>query len=119
MRREMVVTPLGMETLEQNWVQCLREHLDNESVLRSAFIALLIGGKEQAANYLAWMGEKRSAAAEKSRMEAEYLESSQSNPLSTYAWMRGMAEARRRKADAETFMSISQSLREWTSGECK
>jgi len=109
-RREMKLTPEGNEFFNRFWTQCLRPHADAESVLRSALVAWFMESPGAAAAYLESTAETRRGTADEARMRAKYMQGSQTDPLSTYIWMRILTEAHRRRAEAEAFLSFSQFL---------
>jgi len=111
-RRDMALTPSGYEVLNGSWTKCVRHHAEAESVIRSAFVALVQGGPAAAADYLLHVGESHRDSAEQKMNDVKYLERSKPSPLSSYAWMRASHEAHRRKADSEAFLSMSRSIRE-------
>lgn len=111
-RRELSLTPRGMRILGHTWQRSLQDYPDAESVTRAACVALLMGEQPAAANYLLGQADGRAWAAKERNMEAERLEQTQKDPLSTYAWMRALTEARRRSAESEAFSHVSQFLRE-------
>lgn len=111
-RRDLALTPAGISVLQNSWKGCLRDHGDAESVLRSALVAWLMGGPAAAADYLDHVAELRRERAQQMMNDAAHLEHSQTRPLSSYAWMRASQEAHRRRAESETFLSMSRSIRE-------
>lgn len=111
-RKALALTQLGSQVLYDSWRECLRDYPDTESVLRGACVALLISGRKSAAEYLELQSSIRRHSAEEKRMEAERLEKTQRDPLSTYAWMRVLNEAQRRSGEYLVFASLSGSLRE-------
>jgi DNA-binding MarR family transcriptional regulator len=110
-RRDLALTPAGMEFLERFWGNCLRDHLDSESVLRSAMVVWLMKSPDQAAEYLRQTGDLRRKRAEEATMKAELLKRSQTDPLSAYEWMLILSETHRRHAESEAFSAISEQLK--------
>jgi DNA-binding PadR family transcriptional regulator len=112
-RRDMALTQAGWSLLQESWTRCLSEHADAESVLRAAWIAMVMSEPEHAATYLEEIGKMRQIEAQETTTLAEYLERrNATGPPSDYVWMRTSSEAYRRSAESAAFLSISRSLRE-------
>ncbi len=111
-RRNLEVTESGYAALQNFWKDCLRDYGDAESVLRSAFVAWVMGGPAPAADYLNRIAEFRRERAQQIMNDAAHLEHFQTRPLSSYAWMRASQEAHRRRGESEAFLSMSLSIRE-------
>jgi DNA-binding MarR family transcriptional regulator len=111
-RRELSLTTRGEKSLAQARQRYLQDYPDAESVMRAACVALLMGDQQAAADYLLGQAGGRDWAAKDKKMEAERLEKTQRDPLSTYAWMRALTEARRRSAEGEAFSRLGQFLTE-------
>jgi DNA-binding MarR family transcriptional regulator len=111
-RRDLSLTARGLAFLNDTWKQSLSEYPDNESVFRAVCVALLMGNAEYATLYLEGMSVGRRNSAQEKSMEAERLGKIQRDPLSTYAWMRVLSEARRRGAETEALSTASQFLKE-------
>jgi DNA-binding MarR family transcriptional regulator len=111
-RRELALTNVGFDVLYQSWRECLHDNLETESVIRVACIALFMGGPEDAATYLERQAGLRKSIAWEKEMETERLQKSQKDPLSTYAWMRTLTEARRRSAEGEALSGLGLYLKE-------
>lgn len=111
-RKDMSLTAEGTEVLDNTWKRCLGERTDPEGVLRVACIALLMGVPGLAVEYLADLAFQRSSTAKEKSMEAETMQKTKKDPLSTYAWMRALSEAQRRNAEGEAFLKLSRLLEE-------
>ena len=111
-RKDMSLTAEGTEVLNSSWERCLGERTDPEGVLRVACIALLMGVPGLAVGYLADLAFHRRSTAKEKSMEAETLQKTRKDPLSTYAWMRALSEAQRRNAESEAFSQLSHLLEE-------
>ena len=111
-RRALALTERGKSLLENSWPNCLREEIDAEAVLRAGMVAWLMDGPAAAADYLRRIAGVRGQKAQKMMNEAVHLERSQTEPLSSYAWMRASYEAHRRRAESEAFLSMSRSIEE-------
>jgi hypothetical protein len=111
-RRDLALTEIGKAGLQNSWMDCLRDHGDAESVMRSAFVAWLMGSPAAAADYLNHIAEMRRRKALQMMNDAAHLEHFQTGPQSSYAWMRAAQEAHRRRAESEAFLSMSRSIRE-------
>lgn len=110
--REMSLTEEGVGFLEATFLNCLRNYPDTESVLRAAFVVLLMGRVDKSAGYLQGVALLRKAAAKEKHMKAEVFRQPKMDPLSTYAWMRAQCEAQRRNSEYEAFSALSQLLKE-------
>jgi hypothetical protein len=108
----MSLTAEGSEFLNDSWTKCLDELTDAEGVLRTACIALLMDSPARAIEYLQCLAYDRSAKAKERGLEAETLQKTRKDPLSTYAWMRALCEALRRNAESEAFSQLSHLLEE-------
>jgi len=111
-RKNMSLTAEGSEFLNDSWTKCLDELTDAEGVLRTACIALLMDSPARAIEYLQCLAYDRSAKAKERGLEAETLQKTRKDPLSTYAWMRALCEALRRNAESEAFSQLSHLLEE-------
>ena len=109
-RRDFALTCDGVALLQGDWQRCLHDHLEPEAVLRAAFVAVLMGGVEQAIAYLFSLALTRRAVAREKAAEAERLNKTQKDPLSAYTWMRALTESRRRNAEGDAFSQLSQYL---------
>jgi DNA-binding MarR family transcriptional regulator len=109
-RRDFALTSEGSALLHGAWQQCLDDHTELEAVLRAAFVAVLMGGVEQAIAYLFSLAMTRRATADEKATEAERMKKTQKDPLSTYTWMRAVTESRRRSAEGDAFLQLSQYL---------
>lgn len=109
-RRALSLTPEGMKFLDYTWRRCLEAFPDSEGVLRAACVAQLMGAPEQAADYLRKLAYHYQGMAQERSMEAEKLEKTRKDPLSTYAWMRALTEARRRSAESKAFSDLGHLL---------
>lgn len=110
-RRNMSLTAEGSEFLNRSWTKCLNELTDAEGVLRTACIALLMGAPARAIEYLQTLAYDRRTKAERRRLEAETLQKTRNDPLSTYAWMRALSEAQQRNAESEALAQLSHLLK--------
>ena len=111
-KRSISLTDEGKAFLENQWFRCLVDHPDAEAVLRTACVALLMGAPDCAAMCLRDSATARSFTAKGKSIEAEHLQKTQKDPLSTYLWMRTLYEAQRRNAESEAFMQLSRLLEE-------
>lgn len=111
-RRDLKLTDEGREVLRDSWKRCLDDHVDAESIVRSAMVGWFMEGPGFAAIYLEFAGSSRKEKAEAMIRDAEHLKRSQTGPMSSYRWMRLETEAHRRRAEGEVFLSISLSLKE-------
>jgi DNA-binding PadR family transcriptional regulator len=111
-RRDLSLTARGMAFLDDTWKQCLSDYPDTESALRAACVAMLMGDPKYAGQYLEGLALGRQISAEEKSMNAELLEKTLKDPLSTYVWMRTLCEARRRNAESEAFSLLGHSLKE-------
>lgn len=111
-KRTFQATELGRRMLNEHWATCLKDHPTMEAVLRAAMVAWWMTGPDVAAKYLRNTMSSRREQTKKLELNAAHLERSQSDPLSAYSWMRVLSEAHRRRAEADAFQSISQSLQE-------
>ena len=111
-RKDMSLTAEGIELLNNSWERCLGERTDAEGVLRAACVALLMGAPGLAVGYLLNLAFDRRNAAEEKIMEAETMQRTKKDPLSTYLWMRARSEAQRRSAESEAFSQLSRLLKE-------
>jgi hypothetical protein len=71
-----------------------------------------MGASARAIEYLQTLAYDRRTKAEERRLEAETLQKTRKDPLSTYAWMRALSEAQRRNAESEAFLQLSHLLEE-------
>ena len=111
-RRDLSLTSAGTRYLEKTWKQCLADYPDAESILRAATIAVLMGEQDYAAEYLSGVALPRESSGEEKNMEAERLGRRRLDPLSTYAWMRALTEARRREGESKAFSKLGRTLKE-------
>ena len=110
LRRDFALTQDGAALLRGAWQQCLDDHAEPEAVLRAAYVAVLMGGVDQAIAYLFSLAMDRRAMANEKTAEAERMKKAQKEPLSTYTWMRAVAESHRRSAEADAYTQLSQYL---------
>lgn len=111
-KRSISLTEEGKAFLENQWFRCLVDHPDAEGVLRAACVALLMGAPDCASMCLRDSANARSFMAKEKGIEAEHLQKTQKDPLSTYLWMRTLYEAQRRDAESKAFLQLSQLLEE-------
>ena len=111
-RRELALTAAGSAVLEHRWPDCLREYPDADAILRSAFVAWVMGNPAAAAGYLNQVGQSRREKTDQMKHEEEHLKRSQTGPLSSYAWMRISHEVHRRGAEGEAFLSMGGFIEE-------
>jgi DNA-binding MarR family transcriptional regulator len=111
-RRKLLVTERGLNHLRNSWQMCLRDYPDTETIFRAACVALLMDNPSAAAAYLHGQALTNRSREEEKSMEAERLGKIQRDPLSTYAWMRVLIEARRRGAESQALSTASQFLEE-------
>jgi DNA-binding MarR family transcriptional regulator len=109
-RRDFALTSDGLALLHGAWQQCLNDHTELEAVLRAAFVAVLMGGVDQAIAYLFSLATTRRATADEKAAEAERFKKTQGDPLSAYTWMRAATESHRRSAESDAFLQLSQYL---------
>ena len=105
-RRDFSLTPAGRDLLERTWKECLKDSNDTEAVLRSICVAFLMGQPDEARFFAMSVHANRIDDAHKKELEAEHLNRTQNDPLSLYAWMRALTEARRRGAEGEAFSQL-------------
>jgi DNA-binding MarR family transcriptional regulator len=105
-RRDFSLTPGGRDLLSRFWKKCLKDSLDTEAALRSICVALLMGHPDEARDFAKSLRANRTDGAHEKELEAEHLNRAQNDPLSLYAWMRALTEARRRGAEGEAFTQL-------------
>lgn len=111
-RRNLSLTARGVSFLNDTWKQGLSDYADAESVLRAACVAMLMGDREYASDYLLGQSLTRQSAGKEKNMEAERLQTGRLDPLSTYAWMRALTEAQRREGESNAFSKLGRTLKE-------
>lgn len=111
-RRDLSLSPEGVQFLNHSWQRCLGGYPDSESVVRATAVALLMEHKKIAAQYLKGMALSRRYSAKEKTMDGEQLKMKAREPLSTYVWMRSLCEAQRRSAESLAFAALGQFLEE-------
>jgi DNA-binding MarR family transcriptional regulator len=109
-RRDFALTAEGKALLYGAWQQCLHDHTEPEAVLRATFVAVLMGGVEQAIEFLFSVATTRHATADEKATVAERLKKTQKDPLSAYTWMRAVTESHRRNAEGDAFLQLIKYL---------
>ncbi len=111
-RRQLELTPKGEKLLEKNWRECMRDYAEPESVFRAACVVLLVGDSQTAAAYLERQGRVRKSLAVERKAETGLLELVVHSPLSMYLWMRTLTDHHRQDAEGQSFLLLSQFLKE-------
>ena len=108
-RRLITVTAEGERVLSAEWHHALRDYPDPESVLRASTIAILMGDREAAKDYLRGI-----AAVYEQGLPLKTGASDQkpSSPVELYAFMRSSWETARRQCSAEVFRRIASRMEE-------
>jgi hypothetical protein len=109
-RRTINVTPEGEQLLRAHWKDCLHEHPDVESVLRSAAVALLMDDFPTADGYLISMARTSEGRAEKAAISDDRDRGR--SPMQRFALMRRLSETRRHQSAAGLFREIVRELEE-------
>ena len=76
-RRELALSEEGYDVLYKSWRECMKNYLDTESLIRAAWLALVMNEPMFAAEYLEGNARIRSFMEEEKRMKAEQLAKTQ------------------------------------------
>jgi DNA-binding PadR family transcriptional regulator len=106
-RRKMTVTEKGEQLLQANWQHCLRPYLEPDSVLRAAAVAVLMGERRTAADYLQGIASEYERKANEASIPAN---KGKFSPTEWYAFMHRSWEVTRRHAAARAFRDIASEL---------
>jgi DNA-binding PadR family transcriptional regulator len=109
-KRNISITSEGKDVLKRGWQSCLVDSSDAESALRAICVALLMGQPDEARYFAKSVRTHRLNVGRDKELEAERLHKAQDDPLSLYAWVRALNEARRRVAESEAFAELVQHL---------
>lgn len=107
-RRLMTVTSKGEQFLDEKWQDCLRDYQDVESILRAATVAILMGHRNAAHDYLMGAADHHEQNVPESPTDPKIKRSS----VELYAFMRWLWESRRRESAAAAFRDIARELME-------
>ena len=105
-KRSISITAEGKDVLKTNWSSCLNDSNDSESVLRAVCVALLMEQPDEARCYAMAVRTRRLNVGREKELEAKQLHKVQEGPLSIYAWMRALTDARRREAEGEALEQL-------------
>jgi DNA-binding MarR family transcriptional regulator len=108
-RRLMTVTKRGEEFLDDEWQNCLRQYQDVESILRAATVAVLMGHRNSARDYLMGTADYH---AQNVPVSPGIRQATTRSPVELYSFMRWQWECKRRESAASAFREIAQELEE-------
>ncbi len=109
-RRTISVTPEGEQLLREHWKDCLQEHPDVESILRSTAVALLMDDFPTADGYLISMARTSEGRAERAAISDG--QDRGRSPMQRFGLMRRLWDTRRHQSAAALFREIVTELEE-------